>query len=52
MPNTDQVSELLQRGIAAVQAGQRQEARRVLLRVTELDEQNEQGIGASAWRTC
>ena len=42
MPNSIQVTELLQRGIAAAKAGRTQEARHALLRVTELDERNEQ----------
>ena len=42
MPTSPEVNELLQRGIAAAKAGQKQEARQVLLRVTELDEANEQ----------
>ena len=42
MSNSIQIAELLRRGIAAAKAGQVQEARRVLLRVTELDERNEQ----------
>jgi tetratricopeptide (TPR) repeat protein len=41
MPTSPEVNELLQRGIAAVKAGQKKEARQVLLRVTELDEENE-----------
>jgi tetratricopeptide (TPR) repeat protein len=42
MPTSPEVNSLLQRGIAAAKAGQKQEARQVLLRVTELDEENEQ----------
>jgi len=42
MPNPAQVAELLRRGIAAAKAGRTQEARQALLRVTELDERNEQ----------
>lgn len=42
MPNSIQVTELLQRGIAAAKAGRTQEARQALLRATELDERNEQ----------
>jgi Flp pilus assembly protein TadD len=41
MPDT---SDLLQQGIALAKAGQREEARNILMRVVELDEQNE-----SAW---
>jgi Tfp pilus assembly protein PilF len=41
MPDT---TELLQQGIALVKAGQREEARALLLKVIEQDEQNE-----SAW---
>jgi tetratricopeptide (TPR) repeat protein len=36
------VSDLLRSGIAAAKAGRKQEARRILLQVTELDERNEQ----------
>jgi len=46
MTNSNQVTELLQAGIAAAQAaaqaGRAEEARRALLRVTELDERSEQ----------
>ena len=41
MPDT---SNLLQQGIALAKAGQREEARNILMQVVELDEQNE-----SAW---
>jgi Flp pilus assembly protein TadD len=41
MPDTN---DLLQQGIAYAKAGQREEARGILLQVVELDEQNE-----SAW---
>ncbi len=41
MPDT---TELLQKGIALAKAGQREEARNVLLQVVEQDERNE-----SAW---
>ena len=41
MPDT---SDLLQQGIALAKAGQREEARNILMQVVELDEQNE-----SAW---
>lgn len=41
MSNSTQVAELLQQGIAAVKAGRKEEARQALLRVIELDEQNE-----------
>jgi tetratricopeptide (TPR) repeat protein len=37
-----QVTELVKQGIAAAKAGRKEEARQVLLRVTELDERNEQ----------
>jgi tetratricopeptide (TPR) repeat protein len=40
----ESVESLLKEGIAAARAGDREEARRLLLRVTELDEQN-----AEAW---
>ena len=43
MADIAQVSELLRQGIAAAKAGQKQEACHMLLQVTELDEQNEQG---------
>ncbi|HFD38813.1 MAG TPA: tetratricopeptide repeat protein [Anaerolineae bacterium] len=36
-------AELLRQGIAAVKAGQKEEARRLLMQVVELDEHNEQG---------
>jgi tetratricopeptide (TPR) repeat protein len=42
MPNSTQVAELLRHGIVAAKAGRTQEARQALLRVTELDERNEQ----------
>ena len=42
MPNPTQVAELLKRGVVAAKAGRTEEARRALLQVTELDEQNEQ----------
>jgi tetratricopeptide (TPR) repeat protein len=42
MPDGNRVSDLLRRGIAAAKAGQKREARQALLRVTELDEWNEQ----------
>jgi len=41
MPDT---SDLLQQGIALARAGQREQARNILMQVVELDEQNE-----SAW---
>jgi len=41
MPDT---SDLLQQGIASARAGQREQARNILMQVVELDEQNE-----SAW---
>jgi tetratricopeptide (TPR) repeat protein len=42
MTNAIQVTDLLRQGIAAAQAGRTQEARQALLRVTEMDEWNEQ----------
>ncbi|MBE9508681.1 MAG: tetratricopeptide repeat protein [Chloroflexi bacterium] len=42
MPDATQVADLLRRGIATAQAGRKQEAHQMLLRVTELDERNEQ----------
>lgn len=43
MPDAFMVSELLKEGIAAAKAGRKEEARRVLTQVVELDEHNEQG---------
>ena len=37
-----EVTNLLQRGMAAAKAGRKPEARELLLRATELDERNEQ----------
>lgn len=37
------IDELLQQGIAAIQAGRKEEARQILMQVVELDERNEQG---------
>ncbi len=42
MPNADHASELLRRGIAAAKAGHKEEARRLLMQVVELEEKNEQ----------
>lgn len=42
MDNPDQIADLLQTGIAAAKAGRKTEAHQALLRVTELDERNEQ----------
>ena len=42
MASSAHVTELLRQGIAAAQAGRTQEARQALLRVTELDDRNEQ----------
>lgn len=42
MTTIAQVTELLRQGIAAAKAGREQEARHVLLQVTDLDERNEQ----------
>jgi len=42
MLNSIEVTELLQRGIAAAKNEQTQDARQILLKVTELDEENEQ----------
>jgi len=42
MHDVTQVAELLRRGIAAAKAGRSEEARQVLLHVTELDERSEQ----------
>lgn len=41
MQDAANVTELLRRGIAAVKAGRAQEARQILLRVTELDKRSE-----------
>ncbi len=42
MSESAHVAELLRQGIAAVKAGRKEEARRLLMQVVELDEQNEQ----------
>jgi tetratricopeptide (TPR) repeat protein len=42
MPDSAYVVELLRAGIAAVKAGHKEKARQALLKVTELDERNEQ----------
>jgi hypothetical protein len=42
MPDPTYVAELLQAGIAAAKAGRKETARQALLKVTELDERNEQ----------
>lgn len=42
MSDDAQAAELLEKGIAAVKAGQKEEARQYLLQVVELDEHNEQ----------
>lgn len=42
MHSSIQVTDLLRSGIAAAKAGRKQEARRILVQVTELDERNEQ----------
>jgi hypothetical protein len=41
MPDSTQVAQLLQQGIAAAKSGRTQEARKTLLWVTGLDERNE-----------
>jgi len=45
MPDTPQTTDLLQQGIAAAKAGQKEEARRLLTQVVEGDERNERAWG-------
>jgi hypothetical protein len=42
MPDAVRVARLLQQGIAAAKAGRKDQARQILIQVTELDERNEQ----------
>ncbi len=46
MSDSTYLAHLLRVGIAAAKAGQKEAARQTLLKVTELDERNERGVGA------